>query len=260
MRKGEVAGPRGALHYALSGRTHAPTLVLLHPLGADLDVFDPVLPELERFFGVLRIDLAGHGGSRASGAASMAEFATDILAVCDSLGIQRAHYCGISLGGAIALELASAHPARVQRLVLANTAPSFPDAEGWDQRIRTVREQGLNPIIEAMPSRWFTTEFRAQQGELIEGVATRMRQVQPGAYVAACEALKVFDRSDTLTRLQPPVLVLAGARDAVTTVEQTESWSAQIPGADVVVLDAGHLAVMEQPADFAAALIDFLRE
>ena len=61
MRKGEIAGHRGSLHYALSGRVHAPTLVLLHPLGADLSVFDPVLPELERFFAVLRIDLAGHG-------------------------------------------------------------------------------------------------------------------------------------------------------------------------------------------------------
>ncbi len=260
MRKGEIAGPRGSLHYALSGRVHAPTLVLLHPLGADLSVFDPVLPELERFFAVLRIDLAGHGGSRSSGAASMAEFAVDVLAVCDALGIQRAHVCGISLGGAIALELASAHSARVRRLVLANTAPSFPDAESWDQRISAVREQGMSPVTEAMPARWFTPEFRAQHGELIEALATRMRQVKPDAYAAACEALKVFDGRETLSQLRLPVLVLAGARDGVTTAEQAESWSQQIPGADVVVLDAGHLAVMEQPADFAAALIDFLRE
>lgn len=260
MRKGEIAGPRGSLHYALSGRAHAPTLVLLHPLGADLAVFEPVLPELERFFAVLRIDLAGHGGSRASAATRIAELAGDVLAVGDALGVRRAHFCGISLGGAIALEIASAHPARVQRLVLANTAPCFPDAESWDQRIRTVREQGMSPVSEAMPARWFTPEFRAQHGELIEALATRMRQVKADAYTGACEALKIFDRSDALSQLRLPVLVLAGARDGVTTAEQAERWSAQIPGADFIVLDAGHLAVMEQPTDFAAALIDFLRE
>lgn len=270
MQRGEITGPQGPLHYALSGRLHAPSVVLLHPLGADLSVWDEVLPELERFFAVLRLDLRGHGGSRLLSAEpstspsrsdiSMADYASDVLLVCDALGIERAHLCGISLGGAIALELALTAPERVQRLVLANTAPHFPDADTWDERMRLVREQGMTAIAEAMPQRWFTPDCQAQHPERIEALAKRIRETSPAGYVQACAALKIFDRRQDLATLRVPTRVLAGARDGATRVEDAEQWSQQISGADLWVLDASHLAVVEQPEDFAAALLDFWRD
>ena len=270
MQRGEITGPQGPLHYAFSGRLHAPSVVLLHPLGADHSVWDEVLPELERFFAVLRLDLRGHGGSRllradpstseALSDISLADYASDVCLVCDALGIERAHLCGISLGGAIALELALTTPERVQRLVLANTAPYFPDGDMWDQRIQRVREQGMSAIAQAMPERWFTPDYRAQHAERIEALAKRMLQTSPAGYTQACAALKIFDRRQDLAALTVPTRVLAGARDEATRVEDAEQWSQQIPGADLWILDASHLAVMEQPEDFAAALLDFWRD
>jgi 3-oxoadipate enol-lactonase len=276
MRTGEIVGPRGPIHYAFSGRLHAPVLVLLHPLGADLTVWEPVQADLERFFALLRIDLPGHGDSRpmvrspeivrspgvarSSACCGVADLASEVLRVCDALNVMRAHVCGISLGGAIGLELALTHPQRVHRLVLANTAPCFPDTAAWEQRMASVRAEGMAPIIEAMPARWFTPEFRADRAADIEALAQRMRATEPQGYLDACEALKSFDCRERLAEIACSVLVIAGARDLVTPVEQTEGWFGQIPGADLAVLDAGHLAVMEQPGDFAALLIDFLRE
>jgi 3-oxoadipate enol-lactonase len=270
MRRGEVTGPRGSLHYAVSGRLHAPSVVLLHPLGADLQVWDGVLPELERFFAVLRVDLAGHGGSRSTLGAlasdprmadlGMADLAAEVLAVCDELSIERAHFCGISLGGAIALEIALTAPQRVHRLVLANTAPHFPSRELWDERIELVRERGMAPVVEAMPERWFTPEYRESHVEQIKLLAERMGRTEPLAYTQACAALKIFDRRDDLPRLSVPTWVLAGTRDVVTPVEDAERWSQQIPGADLWVIDAGHLAVIEQSSDFVTALLAFWRD
>lgn len=191
---------------------------------------------------------------------SMTDFADEVLAVCDALEVTRAHVCGISLGGAIGLQLALAQPQRVRRLVLANTAPVFPDASAWDQRIAQVRAAGMGAITEAMPARWFTPEFRADHAPEIEALAERMRVTEVEGYVEACEALKIFDCRAQLSQITPPVLVIAGARDVVTPAEAAQSWFGEIPGADLAVLDAGHLAVMEQPDDFAALLIDFLRE
>lgn len=264
MQQGDIEGPRGRLHFARSGRAHAPSLLLLHPLGADLGVWEPVLADLERFFAVLRVDLPGHGDSPAAtvpqAEVSIGDFVADVLAVCDALGIRRTHCCGISLGGAIALDLALAWPDRLHRLVLANTAPRFPDTEAWQSRIALVRAQGMTPIVEAMPQRWFSREFLAREPAGIEALARRMQRTCTRSYIEACQALQGFDRLEALAQLRVPTLVLAGATDEVTPVEHIEAWYPQIAGADLRVLDAGHLAVMEQPADFAAALIDFLRE
>lgn len=117
----------GVIHYVVSGRNHAPALVLLHPLGASLASWDPQLAEFERFFRVVRIDLRGHGRSTFDEASvrscSLQDRALDALAVLDALRIERARWCGSSIGGVTALQVAIMAPRRVLRLVVANTAP-----------------------------------------------------------------------------------------------------------------------------------------
>ena len=140
-RAGFVEHDGARLHYVLSGRVHAPTVVLLHALGADLTMWEAQLDALERSFGVLRLDMRGHGKSTwldgvADAAAArqdrrIADYADDVLAVLDALHIERAHWCGLSMGGMVAMWAASQAPAtpgqaaisqRVARLVLANTS------------------------------------------------------------------------------------------------------------------------------------------
>jgi len=264
MLAGSIERPVGRLHYEVSGRNHAPTLVLLHPLGASLGVWDLQMPQFEQFFRVLRFDTRGHGKSTLAGSGeiefTIGDLAADVIEILDALHIERAHWCGMSLGGVVALQAAINFPARVQRLVLANTAAHFPTPSMWDERRAVALGQGLAPLIEAVPQRWFTAAFRAVQPERVESILELMRRAQPAGYAAACTALRDTDLRGSLTSVRAPTLVIAGAQDAATPLERAEELCESISGADLLVLDAAHLSNVEQAEDFSRAVIDFLRD
>jgi 3-oxoadipate enol-lactonase len=252
------------LHYVVSGRNHAPALLLLHPLGASLEVWSRQMPEFERFFRVVRYDARGHGKSVLPEGApeprSIDDLADDALAVLDALRIERAHWCGQSLGGMVAMSAARRVPRRVTRLVLANTSPFLPPASMWDERIETVRQSGMDPIAEAVPPRWFTPGFIERAPEAVERVVAMVRATQPRGYAEACGAIRDMDQREAIAAITAPTLVITGAQDPATPLEHSEELVARIPGADLVVLDASHLANVEQPEDFTAAVVDFLRD
>lgn len=109
MLRGEISRPTGPARYAMSGRNHAPTLVLLSPVGSGLESWAPLLPQLERFFRVVRLDLPAPG------------LADDALAVLDSLGLDRAHFAALG-SASVALQAAVSAPKRVLRLVLVSVS------------------------------------------------------------------------------------------------------------------------------------------
>lgn len=260
----EIERGAGRLRYAVSGRNHGAALLLLHPLGADLEVWRPQLAELELRFRVLRMDVRGHGGSTLAegppAPCTMADLLGDACAVLDAQGIARAHWCGLSLGGAIALQAAVATPERVRRLVLADTAASFPPAARWDERIATVLSQGMAPLVEPILQRWFTAAFLAAAPPELDAVRTMLAATQPRGYAEACDALRSFDLTARLAEVRAPTLVIAGAQDVSTPPERAEELALGIPGAELEVLDAAHLANVEQAADFTAALVRFLAD
>lgn len=194
--------PGGDIHYIVSGRNHAPALVLLPPQEAGLDSWDLQLAEFERFFRVIRIDLRS----------SLQDPALDALAVLDALHIERAHWCGLSIGGITALQVAIMAPRRVLRLVLASTASSLPSSA-------TDRESPVREI-----------------------------------------AVRDADVLTQLGEVQAPTLVIAGAHDPSIPIERAEELADGISGADLVVLDAGHLPNVEQAEDFTRTVVDFLRD
>jgi 3-oxoadipate enol-lactonase len=264
MQVGELERPDGWLHYAVSGRNHAPALVLLHPLGASSEIWRPQLQGFEQFFRVIRLDLRGHGQSRLSTGPFTAQridtYAQDVLALLDHLTLERAHCCGLSLGGAIALQVAARQPLRVARLVLANTAASFPPAAMWDERIETALGPGVSGLLDSVPARWLGADFRAHQPEVVEQLMTELRKVSARGYAEACAALRDWDLSAELAAVRAPTLVIAGAGDISTPVQRAEELVTGIEGADLLVLDAGHLSNVEQAEDFTTAVIDFLRD
>lgn len=252
------------LRYTMSGRNHGPPLLLLHPLGAGLEVWESQLAELEQRFRVLRLDLRGHGGSTLAAGApapcSMADLLADACAVLDAHDIARAHWCGLSLGGAIALQAAVTAPQRVRRLVLADTAASFPPRERWDERIAAVLASGMEPLVEPILQRWFTAPFLAAAPVEVGKVRDMLRAVQPRGYAEACDALRAFDLVGRLAEVRAPTLVIAGAQDVSTPPERAEELAQGIAGAELEVLDAAHLSNVEQAADFTAALVRFLSD
>ena len=252
------------IHYRVSGRNHAPALVLLHPLGASSGTWQPQLAEFERFFQVVLVDLRGHGGSQlkegAPRACTVQDLADDALGVLNTLGIDRAHWCGLSIGGVIALQVAVMAPRRMLRLVLANTAAEFSPSSMWDERIETARTQGLAPLLAAIPERWFSAGFRERESEDVERIKRLLADTQVQGYIEACSALRQVDLRARLSDVQAPTLVISSAQDLSTSIERAEELTEGILGADLLVLDAAHLSNVEQPTEFTKAVVDFLRD
>ena len=248
----------------MSGRNHAPALLLLNPLGASTEVWSEQRPAFDRLFQVVRLDARGHGASRLPpgepAPCAIDDLLADALAVLDALKVHRAHWCGLSLGGMIAMRAAVAAPERIGRLVLANTTAYMPPASMWDERIATVLRAGMGPIADALPQRWFTPGFVDRAPATVERIVAMVRATQPRGYAQACAAIRDMDQRATLGGITAPTLVVAGARDPATPPEYAEALLDGIRGSDLQVLDAAHLSCVEDAGEFTGAVIDFLRD
>jgi len=250
------------VHYQLSGPPGAPAVLLLHSLGTSAHVFDAVCARLESRLRLVRFDLPGHGLSAppAPGRArTVAELARGALELLDALGIARAHVVGLSLGGQIALELAAATPARVDRVAICASAARIGSAELWTQRIEAVERGGVAAIADAALERWTTAEFAKRAPAEREGLRAQLLATSQEGYAAACAALRDADLRADCARIAAPVLVVAGERDPAVPVADARALAAAIRGARLeVVPAAAHLLVVEQPDAVAALLADFL--
>ncbi|MFI9255882.1 alpha/beta fold hydrolase [Streptomyces sp. NPDC053069] len=248
--------PPNTLQYRFDGPEDAPVLILGPSLGTTWHMWDRQVPELTKQWRVLRFDLPGHGGAPAHPAGSVAELAGRLLATLDALGVQRFGYAGCALGGAIGIELALRHPARLASLALVAASPRFGTADEFRQRGVVVRTNGLDPVARTAPDRWFTGGFAAAQPAITEWAVQMVRTTDPGCYIAACEALAVFDVRAELGRVGVPTLVLVGADDQVTGPAEARTLVAGIPDARLAVVPgASHLVPVEQPAAVTDLLV-----
>src|SRR5690606_1337695 len=132
------------LFYVIDGPADAPVLVLSNSLGTCSDMWARQIPELTKHFRVLRYDTRGHGKSSVpEGEYSFEQLGNDVAELLAHLGIKRAHFCGLSMGGPTGLWLALARPELVGKLILCNTAARIGSAAGWSARIAAVAEQTL---------------------------------------------------------------------------------------------------------------------
>ncbi|HEY6054797.1 MAG TPA: alpha/beta fold hydrolase, partial [Gaiellaceae bacterium] len=191
-----------------------------------------------------------------AGPIDLARLGRGVLAALDERGVERASFCGLSLGGGVSMWLAANAPDRVDRLVLACTRARFGDPQGWDDRAATVRAHGMEAIADAVLERWFTPGFpdRARWRAM-------MTSIDPEGYARCCEALRDADLREQIRRIEAPTLVIAGAEDPSISAEEVELLVSRIPGARLVTIEgAAHLANVEQPEAFTAALLSHLEE
>jgi 3-oxoadipate enol-lactonase len=248
------------IHYRVDGPGNAPLLVLANSLGTDLDLWSPTIPHWAGAFRLLRWDYRGHGGSDLpSEGFGIEDLALDVLRLLDRIAVERASFCGLSLGGAVGQWLAVNEPGRIDRLVLACTSPRFGEPEQWLERARTVRAGGLGAIVDAVVGRWFTAGFADREPVTLAAFRRMLLATPPEAYAAACEVLARWDYRALVGEIAAPTLVLAGADDPVTPPPDVELLADGIPDARLVVLPAAaHLANVEQPGAFAAAVSEHL--
>ena len=239
--------------HTIEGPPDAPVVVLLPSLGTTGELWSPQLPVLRRRFRVVRPEHRGHGGGAAPpGPYAIADLGRDLVELLDHLEVERASLCGVSLGGMAAMWVAANHPERIDRLVLACTAPALPPAESWRERAATVRADGVEVLLPALLERWFTDRERAPLDLVTSMVATVDRE----GYAGCCEAIAGMDLRPDLAKISAPTLVIAGASDPVVPPAAAVDLQAAIAGAGLVVIPgAAHLANLEQPVVFNDVLV-----
>ncbi len=247
------------LWHQIEGPEKAPVLVMSNSLGTNLAMWDPQMPALRQRFRVLRYDTRGHGQSSVPTAPYKVDrLGRDVLALLDGLKIERAHFCGLSMGGFTGMWLGREAPKRIDRLVLCNTSARIGPPELWTKRIETVRASGMNAIMQGVIERWFTPAFRDRAPQDVERIAAMARATPPEGYATACEAIRDMDQREQISAIRAPTLVIAGASDQATPAVDGRFLAEHIQGARYVELPAAHISNVEAAEAFTAALLDFL--
>lgn len=233
------------LHHVVEG--DGPPLVLASSLGTTHRLWEPNIAELSSRFRIVRYDHPGHGESPA-GPSTIEGLAHAALGLLDELGLERVTFCGLSLGGMVAMWLAAHTPERIERLVLCSTAPRLAPAEQWLERAATVRQEGMGAIADAVLGRWFTPRFTGER----ERWRAMLLSTPPEGYARCCEAIAAMDLRQELRAIRVPTTVILGRHDPVI---DDENRRLLVEVGPVVELDAAHLANVEQPEAFGEAVL-----
>lgn len=248
-----------AIHVAIDGPDDGQPIVFAHSLGADLHSWDAQAAYLSRHFRVIRIDRRGHGKSGfVPFRPAIESYGRDVLAVMDTLGIGRAHFCGLSMGGMEGQWLGAFAADRIDRLVLSNTTHHYPDPSSWSARIATVRAQGIDAIADRVIANWLTPDFAMQNPDVVARMRRTLVSTSPDGYLAACEAIHDLDHRNILPRISAKTLIIAGRRDPATGITEAEAMRKLIPGAQLTLLDAAHISNVELPDPYNDILAGFL--
>jgi 3-oxoadipate enol-lactonase len=246
-------------HVRVDGPADAPALMLSNSLSSDLSMWDDQVPAWSRRYRVIRYDHRGHGASAAPRAEyGFDQLGRDALGVLDALGIEKAHWCGLSMGGMTGMWLLTHAPERIDRAALANTAAHMGPRELWDGRIRTAERGGMEALVEPTLERWFPAHFRESAPAVMARMRAMVLRTPVAGYQGCCAAIRDMDQREAIKGIDKPVLVIVGARDPATTPADGALIASSIPGAEMVTLDAGHLSNVERPAEFTAAVAQFL--
>lgn len=253
----DTAGAR--LHYRTDGSSLNPCVVLSNSLGTDLSMWDEQAAALAADHFVIRYDARGHGQSSTSTTpVDIARLGMDVIDLLDHLAIERAAFCGISMGGLTGQWLGVYAPQRLTHLLLANTAARIGTAEAWLARAAQVRKEGMGGVASASSSRWFTPGFVGRNPVVVARMINRLRELHPDGYASCCDALAKADLRDDIARITVPTLIVAGDADPVTTVADGMWMRQQISGARLETVAASHISNIEAKHEFNALLRAFL--
>lgn len=236
-------------------------LFLGNALGTDTHLWDLALPTLAAKYSVVRFDMPGHGQTPfPADSYTLEEVADALVAKADELGVEKFDYAGVSVSGAIALELAHKYPDRIKHSVVVCSAAFMGGPEGWEERISQVKNSGTASLVPMLPARWFSDEFIAKSPEAVKKVLNMVVATDDASYIKTCEALGNYDARPFLAGITVPVLAVSGEIDPGAPVSAGTFIAEQVPGASLVVIPgASHIAVVEAPLELAKAIVTFLQ-
>lgn len=247
------------LHWRDEGDPKGRAVVFAHALGLDLTLWDKVLPLLPACLRLIRYDLRGHGLSDVPpGPYRMGALIHDAEALLDDLGVRDCVFVGLSVGGLVAQGLAVKRLDLIRGLVLSNTAPKIATKEIWQAPIAAVRAGGMAAVADGVLERWFAPAVRASA--LGQEWRARLMDCPAEGYCGVAAAIGGTDFLTPTAGLRLPTLVVAGSEDRATPPDLVRELAELIPGARYqLIRGAGHLPPVDRPAEFAAALTEFLQ-
>ena len=236
-------------------------IVLLGSLGSKRSMWREQIDALTTIGPVYAIDIRGHGDSQVlDESTSMADLAHDVIRSLNMNEIASAHIVGLSIGGAIAQELALSAPERVERIVLSSTAPKFGEADAWQQRIDTARESGLDSLVGPVMSKWFTPGWADAHPDVIANIHRNFVGTDPVGYARCCEALAGFDTRERLGEIAAETLVVSATEDGSTPPEVVRQLADGIEDAKWVSITGGaHMCNLQCADEYNSAVVDFLK-
>ncbi|EHR50014.1 3-oxoadipate enol-lactonase [Saccharomonospora marina XMU15] len=251
------------VNHVVEGPQDGDVVVLSGSIGSNLSMWQPQVPALTQAgYRVVRYDQRGHGRTPVPDhPCSLADLGGDVVELLDGLGVERAAFVGLSLGGMTGMWLAVNHPDRIDRLVLCCTSARLGSPQMWQERAEQARAQGMSAIADGSIQRWFTAQWLADNPQLAREYHHMTAATPAEGYAACCAAIGSMDLLDDLPKITAPTLVIAGADDPATPPEGHGRPIAEaIPGARFeVVAHAAHLGNVEQPQRFSSLILDHLR-
>ncbi len=246
------------LYYETAGS--GPPVLLLHGLGSSTQDWELQIQAFTQRFEVVMVDARGHGRSaKPPGPYSVPQFTADIIAFMEDLQISPAHILGLSMGGMIAFQMAVDRPDLLRSLTIVNSYPelvakNWRDRLTWYRRHFIVRLLGMQRMGAYLGGQLFP---KPEQAELRQLIAQRWAQNDRRAYLAATQALYGWSMAHRLGDIRCPTLIITADQD-YTPVAQKEAYTAQIPGARLVVIaDSRHATPIDQAERFNGVVLDF---
>lgn len=274
----EPTSPTVNLYYEEAGK--GDPFILLHEQGLDCRMWDAIFYKLAKNYRVIRFDLRGYGKSGPPESGYGYLYADDLKNLMDGLGIRKAHFAGLALGGMVLTDFVALYPEKVLTATISSGALSdFPDRSKMESRILKL----YNDTV-------FTLKIEAAEETKLRGVAeckkewkSAMRSVTGKNYRKISGKLNgmiddwkgwqlinpetdplIGFQADRLLKEQkkhPPILLIIGQRDAMVNKKSMQRMASVCPDATIHLMsDCGHFTCMEAPKEFLKKMLTFVRE
>jgi len=238
------------------------SIVLVHSLAQGAELWSPFAEHLARDYHVVALDVRGHGASSWDGNDfSIEDLADDSAQALQEIGVKRAAVLGMSMGGCVAMAIATRHPQLVDRLILADTTADYGPGkqQAWAQRAATAVGKPRPQQLSFQLERWFSPEFIEADPAEVERVSAVFVATDSTAHAAACRALGQFEHTAELAKIVCPTLILVGEDDQATPVPMALGLHAGIAGSTLSVLArTRHMSLVENRQSWQQVR-DFLR-
>jgi 3-oxoadipate enol-lactonase len=247
--------------HTIDGPEGAPWIVFSNSLATTGAMWDEQAAALKSKYRVLRYDQRGHGATDApAGRYPFDTLIADAVALFDALGIKRAHFAGLSMGGATALGLAEQHPDRVDGIVVCDSpCMSTPASSAqWEERIVVAQQKGMDALVEPTVSRWFPPETLAKNPPHLDKVRAMIRATPANGFIGCAAALADHNYNAKVETVRCPVLFIAGEKDGATPAAMKQMQGRLAGSRYVELAGAGHISNMDRPAEFNQAIEGFL--